>query len=103
MVQCTLTGFDTFFALDAVADAVAERVRGRNLPLYHHDGFTETMERVEAQIGRMKWCKETCFYHATWARFDFQTTRFDVLQRRIALTQAKLDRLVARYTASKGE
>jgi len=72
-----------------------------SLLLYHPKGFTETLNRVENQIGRLRWCEETCFFHQSWARFNFDTTNPVVLRRRIIQTQAKLARIAARYSPKR--
>ena len=95
-----LTGHDTFFDLWPMIDVVKGYAR-EDVTLYHPQGFTEVLDRIEEQIGRLRWCEETCFAHQAWARFDFETVRPDVLARRIAQTQAKLARIAARYPARR--
>jgi len=94
--EFTLCGFTTILSLWPMVDVVTKHCDPK-LRLYHPKGFTETLNRVEAQIARLRWCEETCFAHQAWARFDFNTTNPVVLKRRIEQTQAKLARIAARY------
>ena len=91
-----LTGHDTFFDMSAMERAIAAYAL-ENVAMAHPRSYGEVEDRVVDQIGRLRWCEETCFSHSTWARFDFKTTNPDVLARRIAQTQAKLARIAARY------
>ena len=95
-----LTGHFTFFDLWPMVDVVKDYAR-KDGRLYHPQGFTKVLNRIEEQIGRLRWCEETCFAHQAWARFDFETTNPYVLARRIAQTQAKLARIAARYPARR--
>lgn len=92
-----LTGHFTFFDLWPMVDVARAYAKDVPYHIHHPQGFTEVLNRIEEQIGRLRWCEETCFAHQAWARFDFETTRPDVLARRIALTQDKLARIAARY------
>lgn len=55
--------------------------------------FSEKIDVVSRRIERFKWCKEVCFDHQCWVLFDFETSRADVAAKRLAETQAKLERL----------
>jgi hypothetical protein len=66
------------------------------IPIMLHRGW-EDEQRLADQVGRLRWCAETCFSHQYWATFNFDTMKPDVLQRRIVQTQAKLERIAARY------
>lgn len=96
----TLCGHVTTLDLWPMIDVVKAYER-QGVSLYHHDGFTEVLNRIDAQIGRLKWCVEVCFAHQAWARFNFETTDPKVLAKRIALTQAKLARIASRYPPRK--
>lgn len=98
-----LTGHFTFFDLWPMVKVASGYAKDVPFHLYHPQGFTEVMNRIENQIGRLRWCKETCFAHQAWARFDFETTNSDVLARRIAQTRTKLARIAARYPRRNSE
>lgn len=95
-----LTGFDTYINLWPMIDVVTAYAR-EDVLLYHPKGFTETLNRIGSQIGRLKWCAETCVSHQAWARFDFETTDPKGLMHRLAQTQAKLARIANRYPPRK--
>ena len=92
-----LSGHDTFIDLWPMVEVVKAYANDNSFHLYHPQGFTEVLNRIENQIERLRWCEEVSFNHQAWARFDFDTTRPEVLARRISQTQAKLVRIAARY------
>lgn len=91
-------GYDTTIDLGPMVEVVSAYARD-DVRLYHPQGFTEVLNRVEAQIERLRWCRVVNFSHQHYAVFDFETTNYDILAKRAGHTQAKLARIAARYPA----
>lgn len=63
----------------------------------HSKRNCDTLNKVERIISRWKWVTEVELGHLNYATLEFETSRADVAERRLAETLAKLDRLMNRY------